>query len=227
MPADDDPDDTADNAEGGPWMTYDELAAARGIDRQSAVKLALRHGWRKERDKFRVARVHVPPEWANGTRGKGPGRGPAAGGSPSPAEQMQGAAEARAAQSDQARAVERSMWQGLLAQEREHVDNVERERARLLTVIDSLERRVAAGEARADAAEEERRAAEARVDAERARTEALEQTVADERTRGDALREQAEAAERALEAECRRADALVGKIDELKGLLASVLRTLG
>ena len=35
----------------GRWMTYDELAASRGIDRLSAVKLALRHGWRKQRDK--------------------------------------------------------------------------------------------------------------------------------------------------------------------------------
>ena len=52
------------HADVGRWMTYDELAALRGIDRLTAVKLALRHGWRKQRDKYRVARVCVPSEWA-------------------------------------------------------------------------------------------------------------------------------------------------------------------
>ncbi len=48
----------------GQWMTYAELAAARGIDKQSAVKLARRHGWRRQRgnekDGVDVARVFVP-----------------------------------------------------------------------------------------------------------------------------------------------------------------------
>src|SRR5271169_3656831 len=61
------------HAEAGRWMTYDELAASRGIDRLSAVKLALRHGWRKQRDKYRVARVCVPSEWAIPRPVEGPG----------------------------------------------------------------------------------------------------------------------------------------------------------
>ena len=65
------PDDAASDAEIGTWMTYDELAAARGIDRISAVKLALRNAWRKQRDKYRVARVHGPSEWGLSKQAEG------------------------------------------------------------------------------------------------------------------------------------------------------------
>ena len=57
-------DEVQDHADGGRWMTHDELAEARGIDRHLAVKLALRHGWPRRRDKDRVAHVRVPAEWA-------------------------------------------------------------------------------------------------------------------------------------------------------------------
>jgi hypothetical protein len=72
---------------------------------------------------------------------------------------------------------------------------------------------VAAAKARADAAvsralvaEGDRRVAEGRTDAERARTDVLDQAVADERARAAALK---------------------AKVDELKGLLATVVRAQG
>jgi hypothetical protein len=47
----------------GRWLTYPELAAARGIDKASAIRLATRKHWRRQRDNRRVVRVLVPPEW--------------------------------------------------------------------------------------------------------------------------------------------------------------------
>ena len=47
----------------GRWLTYPELAAARGIDKPSAIRLATRKKWRRQRDNRRVVRVLVPPEW--------------------------------------------------------------------------------------------------------------------------------------------------------------------
>jgi hypothetical protein len=229
------------HAEAGRWMTYDELAALRGIDRLSAVKLALRHGWRKRRDKYRVARVCVPSEWAIPRPVEGPAGGADTGvdstlGSRTfeAAERVRQATASRAKQSDQARAVERSMWRERLARERERAEHAERECARLLTVVDGLETRLAAAEARADAAvsraqaaECDRVAAEARADAERTRADVLDQAAAGENVCADTLKEQVEAAEAALATERGRADALRGRIDELKALLGSVLRAQG
>ena len=47
----------------GRWLTYPELAAVRGIDKPSAIRLATRKKWRRQRDNRRVVRVLVPPEW--------------------------------------------------------------------------------------------------------------------------------------------------------------------
>jgi hypothetical protein len=44
----------------GRWMTYTEIAEARGIDRQSARRLANRAGWRRQKDNHGVVRVYVP-----------------------------------------------------------------------------------------------------------------------------------------------------------------------
>ena len=51
-----------DLSEDGRWMTYGELAAARGIDRQSAVKLVRRQRWRRQEGNNGVARVFVPSD---------------------------------------------------------------------------------------------------------------------------------------------------------------------
>lgn len=47
----------------GRWLSYPELAAVRGIDKASAIRLASRQKWRRQRDNRRVVRVLVPTEW--------------------------------------------------------------------------------------------------------------------------------------------------------------------
>jgi len=49
-----------DAGEDGRWLTYDELAEARGIDRQSARRMANRSRWRRQKDNHGVVRVYVP-----------------------------------------------------------------------------------------------------------------------------------------------------------------------
>ena len=80
---------------------------------------------------------------------------------------------------------------------------------------------------RALAAEGDRRAAEARAEDERARADVLDQAIAGARARADALTDQVEAAEAAFAAERGRADAPRSRVDELKRLLASILRSQG
>jgi len=160
------PVDVPGFAGGSRWMTYDELAAVRGIDRNAAVKLAVRHGWPKERDRYRIARVLVPAEWAV------------------PATPFETGLSGRAAgthRSDQARAAERKMWRDLVARERERADKVERECARLLGAVEGLETRVAATQADADA---ER----ARAGALKERAEAAEAELSAERDEAASLR---------------------------------------
>jgi hypothetical protein len=43
-------DISADDASDGRWMTYAELGLAREISKGSALKLALRQKWRKQKD---------------------------------------------------------------------------------------------------------------------------------------------------------------------------------
>ena len=45
-------------------MTYDELAEVRGIDRQSARRMANRSRWRRQKDNRGTVRVYVPLEQA-------------------------------------------------------------------------------------------------------------------------------------------------------------------
>jgi hypothetical protein len=136
-----------ERAEGGQWMTYDEFAAARGIERRAAVRLAVRHGWQKKRDNDRVARVHVPADWVV----------------PRPA--AVGPVERRASNADHARSVERAMWREQLVRERERADRAEAERDRLLGLVDSFEKRLARAEVRADQAEQSLAAEHARATA--------------------------------------------------------------
>jgi hypothetical protein len=56
-------DTGADDAADGRWMTYAELGRARGISKESALKLALRRKWRKQDDNRGQVRVYVPLEW--------------------------------------------------------------------------------------------------------------------------------------------------------------------
>jgi hypothetical protein len=56
--------DASEDASGeGQWLTYAELAKRRGIDRASAVRLAIRRHWRRQKGNTgREVRVLVPPE---------------------------------------------------------------------------------------------------------------------------------------------------------------------
>jgi hypothetical protein len=235
--------DSVEPPTAGRWMTYDELAALRGTDRLSAVKFALRYGWRKQRDNHRVARVYVPLDGSAiglATIGK-VAAGPEAtfDGRPGarPTEQL---ANVRV-QADQARAAERALWREQLARERERVDKLERERDQVIATAKDLQNRIIASEAHADAASEDRRtaearadaaisralvaegdrrSAEARADAERARAEVLDQAAAAQRCRVDSLMRQLEETEAALAAERARADRLAERFRVISGLLA-------
>jgi hypothetical protein len=45
------PADPPADTDDGRWMTFAELAAARGISKASAIKLVRRHGWRRQHDR--------------------------------------------------------------------------------------------------------------------------------------------------------------------------------
>ena len=126
-------------------MTYDEFAAARGIDRRAAVRLAVRHGWQKKRDNDRIARVHIPPDWVVVRPATSP-------------------IQTRASNADHARSVERAMWREQLGRERERADRAEAERDRLMALVDSFEKRLARAEVRADRAEQSLAAKHARAE---------------------------------------------------------------
>ena len=57
-------DSATDSGVEGRWLTYSELATIRRIDRHSAVKLVIRHRWRRQRDNRGTLRIFVPLDWA-------------------------------------------------------------------------------------------------------------------------------------------------------------------
>ena len=57
----------------GRWMTYGELATARGIDRQSAVKLVRRQHWRRQEGNNGTTRVFVPEDWSSRAKSRDAG----------------------------------------------------------------------------------------------------------------------------------------------------------
>jgi hypothetical protein len=54
----------------GRWMTYDEIAEARGTTRRAAVMLVRRHKWRRQKDNEGHIRALVPATWAEPTETK-------------------------------------------------------------------------------------------------------------------------------------------------------------
>ncbi len=52
------------------WMSYAELARARRITTASAIKLAMRRGWRRQKDNQGVMRALVPLKWAEPAPGR-------------------------------------------------------------------------------------------------------------------------------------------------------------
>jgi hypothetical protein len=61
-------DNGADGEPGSRWLTHRQLAEIRGISTASAIKLALRHRWRKQKDNRGLVRCLVPPEWTSPKR---------------------------------------------------------------------------------------------------------------------------------------------------------------
>lgn len=53
------------DTDGARWMTFAELAEARGIDKRSAVVLVRRHGWRRQRNNEGHVIALVPADWAH------------------------------------------------------------------------------------------------------------------------------------------------------------------
>jgi hypothetical protein len=53
-------------------MSYDELSQARGIGRESAVKLVQAKRWRRMRGNDGTTRVLIPPEWLRPARKRSP-----------------------------------------------------------------------------------------------------------------------------------------------------------
>jgi hypothetical protein len=61
----DDRPDSQHDSEDARWMTFAELAEARGISRLSAATLVRRHGWRRQRDNRGHVIALVPLTWAS------------------------------------------------------------------------------------------------------------------------------------------------------------------
>ena len=53
----------SDDDEGGEWLLYAELAERRGIDRDSANRLVIRHRWRRQKGNDGKMRVLVPANY--------------------------------------------------------------------------------------------------------------------------------------------------------------------
>jgi hypothetical protein len=54
---------TADADSDERWVSFEELAKARGVTKPSAIKLVRRHGWRRQRDNQGHIRALVPAAW--------------------------------------------------------------------------------------------------------------------------------------------------------------------
>jgi hypothetical protein len=65
------PDNLPDN-EAMRWVSFAELAAARGVDKASAIRLVRRRGWRRQRDNQGHVRALVPETWINGIADRPP-----------------------------------------------------------------------------------------------------------------------------------------------------------
>ena len=62
-PSDCTEDRTADADSDERWVSFEELAKARGVTKPSAIKLVRRHGWRRQRDNQGHIRALVPAAW--------------------------------------------------------------------------------------------------------------------------------------------------------------------
>jgi methyl-accepting chemotaxis protein len=136
-------DTSQDDADDGRWVSYEKLAAARGIDRASAFKLTLRNKWRRQKDNKGTVTVLVPIDWLT------PSRDTSRDGSWDKSDDMSRMVNA---------------LEAAIATLRERAEAAERR-------ADQAEARAKAAERRADAAEARADAAEARTEALQVRLE--------------------------------------------------------
>jgi hypothetical protein len=180
------------------WMTFAELADARGISRESAIRLIRKKRWRRQRDNRGNVIALIPDPWAD------PPDRPADDPAERPAEQANNPAEPRWAIN--------GFHTQALATLDTAVTTLREQLVRAEARADSADQRADQAEARADAAESDSRRADALIadleGALRAKdTELAEYRVAVDQARTEAqqaqkaangLRERAESAERDL-----------------------------
>jgi hypothetical protein len=65
------PDNLPDN-EAMRWVSFAELAEARGIDKASAIRLVRRRHWHRQRDNQGYVRALVPETWLSGQEDRSP-----------------------------------------------------------------------------------------------------------------------------------------------------------
>jgi hypothetical protein len=194
----------ADDAADGQWLTHAEIAAMRGISTASAIKLALRHHWRKQKDNRGTLRCLVPADFIGPQPGvradtRTVARADAGADLSAVSQAYQDAREAFQ-QALQAKAEQVAALQGQLAHERTRADITTAERDDLRTKLTDAQTELAAAQdqaeevnARAVAAEIAQ--AEAEADAAELRDQ-LEQT----RAQAEAALQEAAALKAAAEA---------------------------
>jgi hypothetical protein len=177
-----------DNNANGMWMTYGEIATARGIKRDAAIRLVQRHKWRKQAGNDGLARVLVPPEWAKP-------------GDRSPRDITPDVVGDVALDDggDVTRVI--NALEAAVSSLTERTEVAERRAER-------VENRVDQAESRADRAEQGRVAAEARADR-------LDQALTGERARAEALRDRVEGLQAELAKAVEEGDALTVETAEL------------
>jgi hypothetical protein len=177
-------------------MTYDQLAAARGISKDSAVALVRRHHWRRQRDNRGHTLALVPAE-APELR-----RPPEPRGDYPPDDRGDATAFAAALSAiEAARAVETTALRDQIDAATRRADAVESERRGALELADRSMALLADAEARADRAE-------AAITGERKRADRAEYRADGLRSRVDELEVNLGAANAAARASQERADAL-------------------
>jgi chromosome segregation ATPase len=192
-----------DDASEGRWLTFAELAQARGISEASARKLVRRHKWRRQAGNQGIVRILVPAEALDRPR-DGLGTDPA---------HILGTDL-----SDTSRAI--STLEAAISTLREQFEQANRR-------ADRTEQATAAERARADALQSQLAVAQGEVQAKQAATladaatiAALRDHLAQEISRAEAELHRADRAEQGREGERARADALRDRLNAMQAQLA-------
>jgi hypothetical protein len=190
-------DDATSDDVAGRWMTYAELARLRGVDKPSALKLALRKRWPRRKDNHGTMQVCVPPDWArpwgDGTALDIP---PAVQGDMDVSRAISALEAANTALQEQ------------LARESSRADQLQHQVVRAEARADRAEQKADAADARANRAEQSRDADRSRVDALRDRVDVLQGELAT----AEAAVEQTRAGAQAVE----EATAVVRQTDDVR-----------